>query len=639
MSKYGVEQIKTLEGIEAIRTRPGMYVGSVGLDGIHHITLEIISNIIDEYLNGHCSKGMVLLGKSGDITIVDNGRGIPVGKRADGMETLEAIFTKLHTGAKFDSEGKAGYNTSGGMNGVGAKATNALSEYFIASVKRDGKKHTMRFEKGKRVAYEIVDLPSEDKNSTGTTITFKPDSSIFKETTDLDINRLRKQLKELAFLSKGMAFVLVDNKAKEPSKELIKSDNGLLDYVDYLNGKNQMITSKFYSSTTEGRIGVEVALAYNTTYSENIKLYTNNIPNSSGTHITGFRTALTRAINEYARDKKLLKEKEDNLTGEDLKEGLVLALSLKMPDPVFSGQTKDVLTSTEGRGIVERLVSKEIRVWLEANPNDAKAIINKALLTRKAREAAKKAREATRKKATSVLGSVLPGKLADCQSNRVEECEIYLVEGDSAAGTAKDARCRKTQAILPLRGKVLNVMKSELNKAMQNAEIKAMITAFGLEVDGNKIIVNEDKLRYDKIVIMTDGDVDGSHIRILLLTFLWKFAKDLILNGHVYAAMPPLYKVTKGKDNVYLLNDSALEEYKRKHSSANLTVSRFKGLGEMSAEQLEETTMSKENRMLKQITADDMAVVERVVMDLMGESVAPRKEFIEQNAHKAQIEV
>lgn len=639
MSKYGVEQIKTLEGIDAIRTRPGMYIGSVTLDGIHHITLEIISNIIDEYLNGHCTKGMIMLGKNGDITVADNGRGIPVGKREDGMETLEAVFTKLHTGAKFDSDGKTGYNTSGGMNGVGAKATNALSEYFIASVKRDGKKHTMRFEKGRRVAYEISDLPEDEKNSTGTTITFKPDKTIFKETIELDVNRLKKQLKELAFLSKGMSFILVNARGKEVEKELIQSKDGLLDYIDYLNGKNQMITSKFYSSAVEGRLGVEVALAYNNTYSENVKLYTNNIPNSFGTHLTGFRTALTRAINEYAVDKKILKDKDEKLTGDDLKEGLILALSLKMPDPVFDGQTKDKLNSSEGRGIVERLVSKEIRVWLEANPNDAKTIINKALLTRKAREAAKKARESARKKNISVLGSVLPGKLADCQSKVVEDCEIYLVEGDSAAGTAKEARDRVTQAILPLRGKVLNVIKADFDKAMANAEIKAMAIAFGLEIVNNKIVVNEDKLRYGKIIIMTDGDVDGSHIRILLLTFLWRFARDLITKGYVYAAMPPLYKVTKGKDNYYLLDDNALDKFRAKHPNAKLEVQRFKGLGEMSANQLEDTTMSKENRILKQITVQDMAAVERVVQNLMGDAVQPRREFIEANAKKAQVEI
>lgn len=632
---YSVSDIKTLEGIAAIRLRPGMYIGSVGIDGVHHITLEIISNVIDEYLNGYCSEARIVLGKDGSIIIGDNGRGVPVGIREDGTESLEAVFTKLHTGAKFDSDGKTGYNTSGGMNGVGAKATNALSEYFIATVYRDRKKHTMEFRKGIRVSYKIVD---SDSDKTGTIIQFKPDKDIFKETIKIDVDRLRNQLIELSFLSKGLSFTFIPDMDKPA--EIIKSENGLLDYLDYLNGSHKKITSKFYSSTTEGKLGVEVSLMYNETYSETTMLYTNNIPNpDGGTHMTGFRTALTRAVNEYARDKKLIKDKDNNLTGDDLKEGLVMVLSLKMPDPIFEGQTKNKLSSAEGRGIVERLVSKEIRVWLESNPDDAKAIINKALITRKAREAAKRAREATRKKASSVINSVLPGKLADCQSKIVEDCEIYLVEGDSAAGTAKEARDRATQAILPLRGKVLNVLKADLAKCLANEEIKAMITAFGLQSVDGKVIVDEDKLRYDKIIIMTDADVDGSHIRILLLTFLWKFAKELILSGHVYAAMPPLYKVVRGNSSQYLLDDKALEEYKRKNPNAKIEVSRFKGLGELNAEQLEETTMSKENRVLKRITVEDIIEVEKVVQNLMGEAVAPRKEFIKANAIKTKIEV
>ena len=385
--------------------------------------------------------------------------------------------------------------------------------------------------------------------------------------------------------------------------------------------------------------GVDIGLQYNTSYGDTVKLFTNMIPNTEGTHLTGFRSALTRTINQYARDKKILKEKDENLSGEDLKEGQTLIINLKMLKPVFEGQHKEKLNSTEGRTLTEQLAAKELRVWLENNPNDAKTIIQKALLSRKAREAAKKAREAARKKSGSVLSSPLPGKLADCQSNDPSECEIYLVEGDSAAGTAKTARCRRTQAILPLRGKILNVEKAELSKAMANAEIKSMITAFGLQINGNQITVDEDKLRYKKIIIMTDGDVDGSHIRILLLTFLWKFARDLITKGYVYCAMPPLYKVTKGKDNTYLLDDNALAQYKAKYPGAALTVSRFKGLGEMNAEQLEETTMNKENRILKQITVSDMTIVERVVQCLMGDSVSLRKQFIEENAREAQVDL
>lgn len=427
MNSYGVDQISTLEDIQAIRLRAGMYIGSVGLDGVHHIILEIISNIIDEYLNGHCSLGLIRINKDDSITITDNGRGVPCGKKEDGTETLEAVFTKLHTGAKFDSDGKGGYNTSGGMNGVGAKATNALSEWFTVIVKRDGKKHTMKFERGIRVSYEIESLTrQEDMDGvTGTSITFKPDKEIFKETIQPDETRLYNQLRELSFLSKGMQFIFINKKGEQ---KLLQAENGIIDYVDYLSAKNIPLTSKFYSSVQEDRIGVEIALMYNNSYGDNVRLYTNNIPNSSGTHLTGFRTALTRTINEYARDKKILKEKDDNLTGDDLKEGMVLVLSLKMPDPVFSGQTKDTLNSAEGRTIVERLVSKEIRAWFEANPNDTKTIIEKAFSARKARDAARKARENVRKK-TKGISTVLPGKLADCSSKDPLACEIFIVEG------------------------------------------------------------------------------------------------------------------------------------------------------------------------------------------------------------------
>lgn len=424
MSNYGVKAIQQLEGIEAIRKRSGMYIGSVGIDGLHHIVLEIISNAIDEYLNGHCTQIAVRVNKDGEVLVADNGRGIPVGKMEDGMSTLEAVFSKLHTGAKFASDGSTGYNSSGGMNGVGAKATNALSDYFFARVYRDKKIHTIHFEKG--IKKGLTSEPDPNQVATGTTVWFKPDATIFKEGIHLDMKRLGRQIQELSFLCKGLEFTLIDPEGKE---EKFLSTDGLLDYVRYLADGKQILTKPFYCDAQDGRMGVEIALLYVNSYSENIKLYTNNIPNSSGTHLTGFKTAMTRAVNEYARDKKLLKDGEENLTGDDLKEGMVMALSFKMPDPVFSGQTKDVLTSSEGRGIVERLVAKEIRVWLENNANDAKTIVSKALLSRKAREAARKAREATRKKAGTVLSSVLPGKLADCSSKNPEECEIYLVEG------------------------------------------------------------------------------------------------------------------------------------------------------------------------------------------------------------------
>ena len=629
---YGVKDIKTLEGIEAIRLRPGMYIGSVGPAGVQHITLEIISNSVDEYLNGHCTECHVNVSKDNIIEIVDNGRGVPFGKAEDGSETLVNVYTKLHTGAKFDSSGKTGYNTSGGMNGVGAKATNALSEQFQVESFRDGKQAVARFKKGELIDYKVNNWPQKDM--TGTRIIFKPDAEIFKEGIELDYNSLRKQLQELAYLSPGMRFIF---SYKEKDKEIIESQNGIKDYINDLNSNKNTLTSVFYAETLEDRVGVKVAMQYNDSYTDTYKLYTNSIPNSAGTHLTGFRTALTQTINKYARDQKLLKEKDANLTGDELKEGLTLVLSFIMPDPVFSGQTKDVLSSSEARTIVQRLVSQEIENWLAANKNDAKAIVDKALLARAAREKAKKAKETVRKQ-DKQKRAVLPGTLADASSSDRKKCELFIVEGKSAAGSTKEARNRLTQAVFQLRGKVLNVLKVDLHKALQNKEISGLIDAIGLEIKDGKVIVDESKLRYGKIIITADADVDGSHIRILFLTFIWKFAPELIEKGYIYAAVPPLNKITQGTKIQYLKDDAALQKFK-KTNTRKFELGRMKGLGEMDPHEMAETVMNDEGRTLKQITMEDAQAVATTFINLMGEAVTPRKKFIEENAWRANIDV
>ena len=631
MLDYGVKDIKTLEGIEAIRLRPGMYIGSTGPDGVRHITLEIISNVVDEYLNGHCTLCTVKVDKDGFITIKDNGRGVPFGKAEDGSETLVNVYTKLHTGAKFDSSGKTGYNTSGGMNGVGAKATNALSESFKVISMRDSKQATAEFKRGELVSY--VENTIRGVGS-GTTVIFKPDATIFKEGIKLDYSALKRQLKELAYLSPGLIFHLQFE--DEPELTII-SENGIKDYIKDLNQEKNKLTSVFYTENMEDRIGVKIAMQYNDTYTDTYKLYTNSIPNSAGTHLTGFRTALTSTINDYARENKLLKDKDANITGEELKEGLVLVLSFIMPDPVFSGQTKDVLSSSEARTAVQRLVAKEIKVWLDANPKDAKAIVDKALLARAAREKAKKAKETVRK-VDAKRRVIMPDVLADASSKERSKCEVFIVEGKSAAGSTKEARDRITQAVFQLRGKPLNVLKCDLHKALQNKEISGMVDAFGLEVKDNRIIVDETKLRYGKFIITADADVDGSHIRVLFLTFIWKFCPELLEKGYVYAAVPPLYKATMGTKIQYIKDDAALEDF-RKSTSRNFELGRMKGLGEMDPDEMAETVMSAETRTLKQITMEDAAQVAATFMSLMGESVTPRKKFIEDNAWRANIDV
>ena len=629
---YGVEQIKTLEGIEAIRLRPGMYIGSTGPQGVQHITLEIISNVVDEYLNGHCTHCFVEVENSGYIRIQDNGRGVPFGKAEDGSETLVNIYTKLHTGAKFDSDGKTGYNTSGGMNGVGAKATNALSAHFMVESIRDGKHAVAEFEKGELKKYQEEKFT---KIVQGTTVKFLPDKEIFKESISLDYTTLRKQIQELAYLSPGLIFSF---KFQDKDEEIITSKNGIKDYINDLNKTKNVLTSVFYTESLENRIGVKVAMVYNDSYNDTYKLYTNSIPNSSGTHLTGFRTALTQSINEYARDKKLLKEKDANLTGDELKEGLSLVLSFIMPDPVFSGQTKDVLSSSEARTIVQRLVSKELQTWFNANPKDAKAIVDKALLARAAREKAKKAKEAvrdTQKKKEKALK--FDSKLADCYSKNRKQCEIYITEGDSASGNLKTARNNEFQAVLPVRGKIINTQKAGLDKIQKNAEIMTMIEAFGLTIDPKtmKITYKPEDLRYGKIIIMSDADVDGAHIKNLFYTFIWNFCPQLIQDGYVYAGVPPLYKITIGKEYKYLKNDEALEEFRKTHANRKYDVKRLKGLGEMNEEETEETLTDPDNRIIKQITIEDVSAATKLFDDLMGQAITPRKEYIKVHSKEA----
>ena len=574
-TNYDVKDIKTLEGIEAIRLRPGMYIGSTGPEGVRHIALEIISNAVDEYLNGHCTECEITI-LNDAITIKDNGRGVPFGKAEDGSETLVNVYTKLHTGAKFDSSGKTGYNTSGGMNGVGAKATNALSEEFSVTSIRNGRKAFATFKKGELISYKELFATKQDPDS-GTTVWFKPDSTIFKESIKLDHAALRKQLQELAYLSPGMVFKLT---FEDKPEEVITSQNGIQDYINDLNKNKNTISSVFYTESLEDRVGVKVAMQYNEGYSDTYKLYTNSIPNSAGTHLTGFRTALTSTINSYARDKKLLKEKDSNITGEELKEGLVLVLSFIMPDPVFSGQTKDVLSSSEARTIVQRLVSAELDTWLAGHPKDAKAIIDKALLARAAREKAKKAKDTVRNaEAKKQKALKFDSKLADCYSKDRSRCEIYITEGDSASGNLKTARDNEFQAVLPVRGKILNTQKATLDKIQKNAEIMTMIEAFGLSIDPKnlKVTYKPEDLRYGKIIIMSDADCDGSHIKNLFYTFIWNFCPELIYDGYVYAGVPPLYKITMGKEYKYLKNDAALEEFREAHKGRKYIVNRLKG--------------------------------------------------------------
>lgn len=626
---YGIKDVKTLEGIEAIRLRSGMYIGSVGPEGVRHITLEIISNAIDEYLAGACSICKITVSNDDIVTVEDNGRGIPFGKAEDGSEVLVNIFTKLHTGAKFDTSGKTGYNTSGGLNGVGAKATNALSSIFQVTSVRNGRQAQAAFKRGILQNYKETNY--KNKSDHFTIIKFKPDEEIFKEGIELDYNLLRKQLQELAYLSPGLVF---EFQYKDKETEIITSQKGILDYIEALNKNKEALTSIFYTETIEDRIGVKIAMLYNNTYADTYKLYTNSIPNSGGTHLTGFRTALTQSVNDYARSNNLLKEKDSNITGDELKEGLVLVLSFIMPDPVFSGQTKDVLSSTEARTIVQRLVTKDLRTWLDSHPKDAKAIIDKALLARKARENAKKAKDAARniegkKKGKTFLN--LPTKLVDCWSKNRAECELFISEGDSAASGLVGARNAEFQAIFPIRGKIISARKCTSEKLLTNQEVVNIIKALGLDFDAKKtkMIYDERKLRYGKIMMAADADPDGEAIKNLLLTLFWELCPELVINGHIYATVPPLFRVTTKKNEyIYLRDNNELEEYKKKHANEKYLINRNKGLGEQDSHELGECLLEPATRNVQQITVKDAIETEKLFETFMGPSTQPRKEYI-----------
>lgn len=628
-AEYGADQIQILEGLEAVRKRPGMYIGSTSSRGLHHLVYEIVDNAVDEALAGYCTEIDVQINKDNSITVVDNGRGIPVGiQKKAGIPAVEVVFTILHAGGKF---GGGGYKVSGGLHGVGASVVNALSEWLEVIIYQDGKQHQQRYEKGKAMyPLKVVgDCPS-DKH--GTKVTFLPDKGIFDETV-FDYDTLKIRLRETAFLTKALKIVLRDEREDERIEKVFHYEGGIKEFIEYLNkGKTPLYRDIIYCEGSKDNTYVEVSMQHNDSYTENVYSFVNNINTpEGGTHLAGFKNALTKTFNDYSRKNKLLKENEPNLSGEDIREGLTAIISIKLEDPQFEGQTKQKLGNSEARAAVDNIVSEQLTYFLEQNPSVAKMICEKSILAQRARAAARKARDLTRRK-TALEGMALPGKLADCSDKNPENCEIYIVEGDSAGGSAKTARSRNTQAILPLRGKILNVEKARLDKIYANAEIKAMITAFGTGIHEDFDI---SKLRYHKIIIMTDADVDGSHISTLLLTFLYRFMPELIKNGNVYLAQPPLYKLEKNKKVWYAYSDEELNDILAEVGrDTNNKIQRYKGLGEMDAEQLWETTMDPERRVLLRVTYNEQfaSEIDLTFTTLMGDQVEPRREFIEANA-------
>ncbi len=628
-TEYGADQIQILEGLEAVRKRPGMYIGSTSSRGLHHLVYEIVDNAVDEALAGFCTEIQVVINPDNSITVVDNGRGIPVGiNHKAGIPAVEVVFTILHAGGKF---GGGGYKVSGGLHGVGASVVNALSTWLEVKIYHEGKIYQQRYERGKTM-YPLKVVGDCDPELSGTTVVFLPDKDIFEETVyDYDI--LKQRLREMAFLTKGLRICLKDTREGMEREKIFHYEGGIREFVTYLNrSKEALYPEIIYCEGQVNGVSVEVAMQHNDSYTENCYGFVNNINTpEGGTHIVGFRNALTKTFNDYARKNKLLKDSEPNLSGDDIREGLTAIVSVKIENPQFEGQTKQKLGNSEARGAVDSVVSKQLEIFLEQNPTVAKATVEKSVLAQRAREAARKARDLTRRK--SALDNMsLPGKLADCSDKNPENCEIYIVEGDSAGGSAKTARNRVTQAILPLRGKILNVEKARLDKIYANAEIKAMITAFGTGIHDDFDI---SKLRYHKIIIMTDADVDGAHIATLLLTFLYRFMPELIKQGYVYLAQPPLYKVEKNKKVWYAYDDDELNQILTEIGrDGNNKIQRYKGLGEMDADQLWETTMDPEKRILLKVTMDEAATseIDLTFTTLMGDKVEPRREFIEENA-------
>ena len=631
--EYGADEIQILEGLEAVRKRPGMYIGSTSSRGLHHLVYEIVDNAVDESLAGFCDTIHVTINPDNSVTVTDNGRGIPVGiNHKSGLPAVEVVFTVLHAGGKF---GGGGYKVSGGLHGVGASVVNALSVWLEVEICHEGKVYRQRYERGK-VAKKLEVIGDCDPEKTGTKVTFLPDGEIF-ETTVFDYSILQQRFREMAFLTKGLKIVLRDERPQEPVEKTFHYEGGIKEFVEYLNRSTTPLYEQIiYCEGIVNNVSVEVAMQHNDSYNENSYGFVNNITTpEGGTHIVGFRNALTKTFNDYARKNKLLKDNEPNLTGEDIREGLTAIISVKIEDPQFEGQTKQKLGNSEARGAVDNVVSEQLQIFLEQNPQVAKVTVEKSVMAQRAREAARKARDLTRRK-SALDGMSLPGKLADCSDKNPEKCEIYIVEGDSAGGSAKTARDRATQAILPLRGKILNVEKARLDRIYGNAEIKAMITAFGTGIHEDFDI---SKLRYHKIIIMTDADVDGAHISTLLLTFMYRFMPDLIKEGYVYLAQPPLYKLERNKKVWYAYSDEELDSILQEVGRDNNNkIQRYKGLGEMDAEQLWDTTMDPEHRVLLRVTMDDETASELdlTFTTLMGDKVEPRREFIEENAQYVQ---